>query len=382
MPKKTLESVVVNYLRSGSPAQRTREEYATTLRKWSRWGGGVPLELIGRKEIREFLDWVYEDATIRAGSNPGRTANKARSHLRTVLSWAWEQDMVDALPRFPKLKPQRDVAGRHYLTKSEMNALYFATYQMKRPRGWNHPFTIGHYWRCALVVFFNYGVDTGTDWKTLPFHEPILWRYVSWERQAPNGEIKECSPWGWLFYRRVKTGKVFWRPMNRTLHTHLKSILPECPDLDAPVFFGGGTRPNNRFRNLCRLAGIEPKTSVDSGEQRPWVLKDLRKTCATYYDEHVPESSVEILGHSVGGITYRHYAHRAPLAFRAIMTLPQPSAFKGSMANVRAAGGGSSKRKGSSVQYLDDSRGHGRFATSTNPYLNSDREGCEIAPSI
>ena len=40
-----------------------------------------------------------------------------------------------------------------------------------------------------------------------------------------------------------------------------------------------------------------------------------------------PGSSVEILGHSVGGITYRHYAHRAPLAFRAIMTLPQPTAF-------------------------------------------------------
>jgi hypothetical protein len=64
------------------------------------------------------------------------------------------------------------------------------------------------------------------------------------------------------------------------------------------------------------------------GEQRPWVLKDLRKMCATYYDEHVPESSVEIVGHSAGGITYRHYAHPAPLAFRAILSLPQPSAFK------------------------------------------------------
>jgi triacylglycerol esterase/lipase EstA (alpha/beta hydrolase family) len=61
--------------------------------------------------------------------------------------------------------------------------------------------------------------------------------------------------------------------------------------------------------------------------EEPWELKDLRKTCATYHDEHLPESSVEILGHSVGGITYRHYAHRAPLAFKAIMTLPQPTAF-------------------------------------------------------
>jgi hypothetical protein len=73
--------------------------------------------------------------------------------------------------------------------------------------------------------------------------------------------------------------------------------------------------------------------------------KDLRTTCATYYDEHVSESSVEILGHSVGGITYRHYAHRAPLAFRAIMTMPQASAFsailRGRTASARAVGGGS-----------------------------------------
>ena len=47
--------------------------------------------------------------------------------------------------------------------------------------------------------------------------------------------------------------------------------------------------------------------------------KDLRA-----YDEHVPESSIEILGHAAGGITYRHYAHRALLAFNVITTLPVP----------------------------------------------------------
>jgi hypothetical protein len=90
---------------------------------------------------------------------------------------------------------------------------------------------------------------------------------------------------------------------------------------------GGGSRPNIRFQELCDLANIKPRTNVETGEEEPWELKDLRKTCATYYDEHVPESSIEILGHSVGGISYRHYAHRAPLAFKAIMTLPQPTAF-------------------------------------------------------
>ena len=118
-----------------------------------------------------------------------------------------------------------------------------------------------------------------------------------------------------------------YRPMNRVIHAHIKSLMPENPSPDAPIFLGGSARPNVRFEALCQLAGIKPKRNHETGEDAPWVLKDLRKTCATYYDSHVPESSIEILDHSVGGITYRHYAHRAPLAFKAIMTLPQPSAF-------------------------------------------------------
>lgn len=238
-----------------------------------------------------------------------------------------EQDTIETLPRFPKPREQRDVAGRHYLTKAEINALYFATHQMAQPKGWNTPFPVGRYWRAALVVFFNYGVDTGTIWKSAPFHEPILWRHIFWGRQSPDREIKEQSPWGWFFYRRVKTGKAFYRPMNRVAYAHVKSIMPESPCPDDPVFLGGGSRPNSRFQSLCDLAGIKQKANGETATTEPWELKDLRKTCATYYDEHVPESSIEILGHAVGGITYRHYAHRAPLAFRAIMTLPQPTAF-------------------------------------------------------
>ena len=116
--------------------------------------------------------------------------------------------------------------------------------------------------------------------------------------------------------------------MNRVVHAHLWSILPTNPQLDDPVVLGGGARPNARFQTLCNLAGIEQRTNIVSGQPESWELKDLRKTGATYYDAHIPESSIEILGHSVGGITYRHYAHRAPLAFKAIMTLPQPLSFR------------------------------------------------------
>lgn len=154
---------------------------------------------------------MYDLAVSHNGKNPGRTSNKARDHLQAIISWAWEQDVTDSLRRFPKPMPQRDVAGRHYLTKAEINALYFATHKMNRPRGWTHSIPVGKYWRAALVLFFNYGLDTRTIWRTVRFHEPILWRHVHWGRKSPDPEIKQQSRWGWLFYRR-KNSQVFLSP--------------------------------------------------------------------------------------------------------------------------------------------------------------------------
>ena len=205
--------------------------------------------------------------------------------------------------------------------------MYFATHKMKRPKGWKSPIPVDRYWRSALVLFFNYGVDTGTVWKSEPIHEPLLRRHVCWSRQSPDREIKELSPWSWLYYRRVKTGKSFYRPMNRVVHAHIKSIMPENPAPDDAIFLGGGARPNARFQRLCEIPEIAFKKNIETGKDEPWELKDLRKTCATYYDEHMPESSIEILGHSVGGVTYRHYAHRAPLAFNKLKSLTESGIF-------------------------------------------------------
>jgi hypothetical protein len=170
----TLRTAAETYLRARTLSRGTHNEYLSTLRKWETWGGGGPIEGLRRKEIREFLDRVYERAVKDEGTNPGRTTNRGREPLRAILSWAWEQEPIESPPRFPAPRGQPDVAGRHYLTRSEINALYFATHKLERPRGWEAPYPIGPYWRSALVVFFNYGVDTGTVWKSTPAHEPIL----------------------------------------------------------------------------------------------------------------------------------------------------------------------------------------------------------------
>ena len=102
-----LETAVETYVRARILSRGTQDEYFSTLRKWKRWGGSVPIEELTRKDIREFLDWVHERAILQEGTNPGRTANKARENLRALMSWAWEQDLIESLPRFPKPRPQR-----------------------------------------------------------------------------------------------------------------------------------------------------------------------------------------------------------------------------------------------------------------------------------
>ena len=128
MMPTTLKNATKKYLQARNLSQGTRSEYQTTITKWQRWKGRVPIERLDRPTIREFLSWVYDRAVADGGINPGRTSNKARTHLRAVISWAWENDLIEMPPRFPKPVPYNNVAGRHYLTKKELNVLYFATF--------------------------------------------------------------------------------------------------------------------------------------------------------------------------------------------------------------------------------------------------------------
>jgi site-specific recombinase XerD len=113
----TVRKAVEMYLQARDPAHGTRRAYRTTVKKWLAFDGQVSLEKLDRPTLRKFLSWVYEQASTSGGTNPGRTANKARTHLRAVVSWAWENDLIETPPRFPQPLPARDVAGRHYLTK-------------------------------------------------------------------------------------------------------------------------------------------------------------------------------------------------------------------------------------------------------------------------
>jgi hypothetical protein len=74
----------------------------------------------------------------------------------------------------------------------------------------------------------------------------------------------------------VKTDKAFYRPIYRVVHAHLKSLMPEVPRHDAPVFLEGGARPNARFQALCGLAGIRAKLDIETGKADPGDHTDAR----------------------------------------------------------------------------------------------------------
>ena len=75
----TFKSAAESYARAKGLSRGTRNEYLSTLRKWERWGGGGPIEQLRRKDIREFLDWVYEQAVKDEGTNPGAPPTRPAS---------------------------------------------------------------------------------------------------------------------------------------------------------------------------------------------------------------------------------------------------------------------------------------------------------------
>jgi hypothetical protein len=74
-----LKTAVLKYLRAGNHANGTHKTYRTTLRKWSEWGGDVPIEELTRLEE---LDIATSFQNVPMGYNPeknSRTSNVGRS---------------------------------------------------------------------------------------------------------------------------------------------------------------------------------------------------------------------------------------------------------------------------------------------------------------
>jgi hypothetical protein len=132
---------------------------------------------------------------------------------------------------------------------------------------------------CVLCAQVGYAQEWDKELANPPeWTKPwCLWYWLD-GKVSREGITKDLENLARLGASRIlKTGKTFYRPMNRVVHAHIRSIMPENPQPDGPVFLGGETRPNRRFRQLCDLAGIKPKLDTETGKATPWLLKDLNR---------------------------------------------------------------------------------------------------------
>ena len=331
----TVEAIL-GYCAAKKNAKRTAAEYETTARRWASWlklrRSVTPTQFrdLTAADFRDFLIWAQAESAEAGDTNPGRTANKRLEHLKATWKWLARQGKIDTQPIWPDKVEQRSVAGHYFLTDAELESIYWATYRLPRPRGWAHELTIGHYWRAAIVFLRNYGVDTQVLFPNdCRAANPLRWRHITRERLPPGRVANVESEHGWVRIRRQKTDKLLFFPLEPVILAHLEAIRPREPDPDGVVFAQvGGCRPAARLRELIALAGIAAKLDVEADREVPWVLKDLRKTCATAHNANRPGSAQYVLGHSTGVITDKHYASQIPLVLEAVRTLSQPAAFR------------------------------------------------------
>jgi hypothetical protein len=57
-----LETTIEAYLTAKNLSRGTRDEYLATIRKWRQWRGDTTCVDLDRKMVRDFPDWVYEQA--------------------------------------------------------------------------------------------------------------------------------------------------------------------------------------------------------------------------------------------------------------------------------------------------------------------------------
>ena len=323
-------------------ASRTKAEYRTTFSKLAEWWISThrstrPMRFgdLDRQTLAEFLDWRFANA---GGKNAGRTHNKSVEQLSCLLRWGMHEDrsFIDALPRLPDEKDQRDDAGICFFTEDEINRIYWATYRIKSPRGWPTSVPLGAYLRCALVFFYNLGLDTQSlfaydrDARERAIKRADIFLDA---RQPPSRQMPLESEHGWIWWTRNKTQKEFERPLNREMAGHVAVILGDDPDRDTLLMsthgmLAGTHRPNQLFHRLCKLAKIEPKIDRLTREPRQWNLKDLRKTCGAYQEAADYSPAADMLGHSDSKVTYGHYVSGNIRASRALLRQHQPAAFR------------------------------------------------------
>jgi integrase len=145
---RTLKALAADYQaapRERPLSERTTKELARRLDTYVNPRiGSRPYGDLTRREIRECLREIWKAAGGNPHSSDGaRTANLCHGDIKAVLSWALEEDLLDANPAaFPKMFDDRPVKRVGKLSEETLKALW-AELEAEREKGWGAASVIG-----------------------------------------------------------------------------------------------------------------------------------------------------------------------------------------------------------------------------------------------
>lgn len=283
----------------------TAAEYRVCLNRWEKYSDDPAVGKIGNRTLANF-----RDACIDAGLSPATfngTRNVIRLILRRIGPAEYRNPQGEGLiPKVPFVKklPEEWSFPRIW-TLEELGAMYDACNVARRPEG---EIPAADWWRTLLVFGFHY----------CPRRRDLLGLRtdaICWKEGVVRWAAKKTRKWHVLplvhpacvsHVRRVWSDREFLFPDR---HGRRLTIAA----------WQGHHGLCQTFRRIQQAAGLPDYHG----------LHTLRKSGSSYLESVAPDMAPYVLGHSLTGVTARHYINPSTTGrlAEALRSQPQPSAF-------------------------------------------------------
>ena len=227
--------------------------------------GRRQLSDIQRSDVHALLDSIVDRGAPKS-------ANATLALLRGFMNWALSRELIDTNPCLGIRRPVRTTSRTRVLNEQELGRIWRATTQATETGDAFHVIV-----RLLLLTAARRTEIAGISWDELDFGNQV-WRLPR-ERSKNSREhvlpLTQEAQRTLLNWRTLQNGERFLFPSRRTSERH---------------FTGYG-------KSLARLRARSGTSD--------WGLHDLRRTCATWLEEHgtAPHVVGRILNHTLPGVS-------------------------------------------------------------------------------
>ena len=342
------ESVVIAELSRLNRAPATISDYRTSVTKWELFwetgasqppdgvsGGQPAAAVVTRRDLQAFADW-YRSTGIAA-----TTVNRRVGLLTAILNAADDDDRysIDP-PKAPRRLPSQANTAKVVLPDQHVEAIYnaceIATWPEYDCDRKPLPAAAADYWRCLIVLLWNYGPRLQDFVAYETGRRPLCWggetSGVSFETESPASEAQSAH--GWLWFVPTKThaikAQALVLPLPLVACEHLRMVRGSGSGFVFPF-----PRNKKHFaeqrRAIFEAANVSPKPAISKGRTE-YLPKDFRKTCLSNHQRVRRGIGPFVTGHadrSSASVTVadRHYDNAELALAEHFQTFPQLAAF-------------------------------------------------------